>query len=144
MKKVQFTIEIAASPEKIWHALWDDANYRAWTSVFHEGSHAVTDNWKEGSKVLFLGPEGIDGGGMFGIIARNIPNEFMSFAHHGEIKNGQEVPMPWAGALENYYLSPNGDTTILRTEMDATPEFESYFNETFPKALQKVKELAEA
>jgi uncharacterized protein YndB with AHSA1/START domain len=140
-KKVQFSIDIAASPEKVWHALWDDANYRAWTSVFTEGSHALTDNWKEGSKVLFLGP---DGSGMYSIVARNIPNEFMSFEHHGEVKNHAEIPMPWAGAHEDYYLAANGDTTTLRTEMDASPEFEAFFNATFPQALQKIKELAEA
>ena len=142
MKKVQFTIDIAASPERIWHILWDDANYRAWTGVFHEGSHAITDNWREGSKVLFLGPDG--GSGMYGIIARNIPNEFMSFEHQGEVKNHQEIPMPWAGAHEDYRLTANGHITTLLAEMDATPEFEAFFNATFPKAMQKIKELAEA
>jgi hypothetical protein len=38
-------------------SMWDDSTYRQWTSAFSEGSHAVSD-WKEGSKVLFLSPEG--------------------------------------------------------------------------------------
>lgn len=76
-------------PKKIWNVLWTDATYRMWTSAFCEGSYAVSD-WKEGSKILFLSP---DGGGMSSIIAKNIPNEFMSFKHLTEVKNNEEQPI---------------------------------------------------
>ena len=58
MKKLNFTTKIDAPKEKVWNTLWNDATYRAWTSAFAEGSFAETDNWKEGSKVLFLDPNG--------------------------------------------------------------------------------------
>ncbi len=145
MKKLQLTKEIHANREKVWNVLWDDASYRAWTSVFSEGSYAKTD-WKEGGKVLFLSA---DGGGMYSQIEKKNENEFMSFKHLGVVKNGVEQPLDdetrkWSGAMENYRLKQNGDNTTLTVEMDITEEFEEYFKEKFPKALDKVKELAES
>jgi uncharacterized protein YndB with AHSA1/START domain len=68
MEKMNFSIDINAPKEKVWNVLWDDNSYRKWTSPFAEGSYAKTDNWKEGSKVLFLGPSG---DGMVSKVASN-------------------------------------------------------------------------
>lgn len=144
MKKVEFSTTINAPAEQVWQALWEDANYRNWTSAFSEGSHADTD-WKEGSKVLFLDGKG---SGMFSTVAKNIPNKFMSFKHLGVVKDGVEQPADaeteqWAGALENYTLTENNGSTKLTVDIDVAGDFETYFNDTFPKALERVKELAE-
>lgn len=143
MKKVEFSTTIHAPREKVWRILWDDATYRAWTAPFHSGSYAVSD-WKEGGKVHFLTP---DGHGMYSKIARLIPNEYMSFEHQGDIKDGVEQPIDpqgWAGAQENYSLHVDGEGTRLVVEVDSTDEFFTFLQEAFPKALDKVKELAEA
>jgi hypothetical protein len=145
MEKRQFSIRVNAPSQKVWNVLWNDETYRKWTRVFSEGSYAVTD-WKEGSKVQFLTPEG---NGMYSTIVKNIPNQFMSIKHLGEIKNGVEQPADakteqWSGVLENYTLKEAGGTTELTVEMDMTKEFESFFAEVFPKALAIVKELAES
>ena len=144
MKTLHFSIIINASKEKIWDILWDDLTYRQWTSVFSEGSYAVSD-WKEGSKILFLSPEGE---GMFSIIARKIPNEFMSFRHLGTVKNEIEQPdteetKKWSGAMENYELKGKDGNTELVVTMDITDDHEQYFKDTFPKALDYIKSLAE-
>ena len=65
MKNMNFDISINAPREKVWEVLWDDASYRKWTSAFSEGSYAVTDNWKKGSKILFLQDQDI-------VISKNI------------------------------------------------------------------------
>lgn len=142
MKKLQFSIDINAPKEKVWKALWEETNYRNWTSAFTEGSHAETDNWKEGSKVKFLDGKG---SGMYSTIVKNTPNEFMSFRHEGEIINGNETPKAeWNGAMENYILKDNGaGKTKLIVDLNSAAEFGDYMNETFPKALEKVKALAE-
>jgi hypothetical protein len=145
MKKIQFSVQINAPWEKVWNALWDDTNYRNWTSVFHEGSYAETD-WKEGSKALFLTPEG---SGMYSTIAKNIPNQFMSFRHLGEVKNGVEQPIDektkeWSGALENYTLADENGSTRLTAELDMSEDHFQFFNDVFPKALDKVKAIAES
>ena len=66
MENMNFSVDINASKEKVWDALWEDASYRKWTSAFMEGSYAVTDNWKQGTKVLFLDPKG---SGMVSMVA---------------------------------------------------------------------------
>src|SRR3989338_10838243 len=53
-EQLTFTIQLNASPEKVWDVLWTENTYNQWTKGFNEGSHAVSD-WKEGSEVLFLG-----------------------------------------------------------------------------------------
>lgn len=145
MEKMNFSIIINASKEKVWQTLWNDNNYRKWTSVFAEGSHVITDNWKEGSKVLFMDPKG---NGMVSSVAANRPNEFMSFKHLGEVKDGAEDTTSdkvkgWAGALENYTLKESNGKTELLVEMDMNDDFKDYFVNTFPKALDKVKQLSE-
>ena len=144
MKQIRFSIQIAAPKEKVWHTMFDDPSYRIWANVFHEGSYALGD-WTEGSKMLFLGPEQA---GMVSRIFRHSPNEFMSIQHLGTIKDGvedldSEVAKQWAGALENYSAFERGGLTELIVEIDVTAEYESYFQETWPKALEKLKELCE-
>ena len=145
MEKIHFSTNIDASNKKVWDVLWDDNSYREWTSVFAEGSYAKTDNWKEGSKVLFLSPSG---DGMVSRVAANKPNKFMSFEHLGVVKNGiedteSEEVKGWAGAKENYTLIEDNGKTKLEVDLESTDEFKDYFLKTFPVALEKVKKLAE-
>lgn len=78
-------------------------------------------------------------------IAKLVPNEFMSFEHLGEIKNGVEnLSTSWSGAHENYRLRPTDTGTELSVEIDIDDSFAEYFLGTFPKALAKIKALAEA
>jgi len=144
MKRLNFSIQINASKEKVWNVLWDDVTYRKWTSTFSEGSYAISD-WKEGSKILFLSP---NGEGMFSTIAKKNPYEFMSFKHLGTVKGGEEQPdneetKKWSGAMENYSLDEKNGVTELTVTMDITEDHEQYFKDTFPKALESVKALAE-
>ena len=144
MERKSFSISVNASREKIWDVLWSDSSYRQWTSVFAEGSRAETD-WKKGSKVLFVDGAG---DGMVSTIIENIPNEFMSIKHLGEVKNGiedtaSEKVKQWAGAMENYTLTEVDGKTELNVDMDIAEEYKDYFLTTWPKALEKIKQLAE-
>ena len=144
MEKMSFSTSINAPKEKVWKILWGDDTYRKWTSAFAEGSHAVTD-WKEGSKVLFLDGKG---SGMVSKIESKKQNEFMSFKHLGEIKDGiedttSEKVTAWAGALENYTLKEANGITRLTVTMDIADDFKDYFMKTFPKAMDQVKILSE-
>jgi uncharacterized protein YndB with AHSA1/START domain len=145
MEKINFSTEINAPKEKVWEILWNLDSYKAWTSPFAEGSYAETDNWKEGTKVLFLGP---GGSGMVSKVAVNKPNEYMSFQHLGEVKDGVEDTTSdrvkvWAGSTENYTLKGENGTTTLLVEIVIAPEFKEMFEKMWPVALEKVKALAE-
>jgi uncharacterized protein YndB with AHSA1/START domain len=145
MKKLHFKILINAPREKVWKTTLDDATYREWTSAFMPGSYAVTD-WQKGSKTLFLGP---DGSGMVSRIAENIPNEYLSIEHLGEVKDGvedttSEKVQQWSGAFENYTLKTVGDNqTEFSVECDMGDDYVDMFKEIWPKALAKLKEVAE-
>ena len=144
METQTFNVSIDAPRTKVWDILWNDDTYREWTSVFSEGSQVQTD-WEKGSKVLFL--DG-NGSGMTSVIADKIPNEYMSFKHMGEVKDGVEdfdsaASKGWAGSMENYTLKDADGKTDLIVELDINNEYKDYFMNTFPKALNKVKEIAE-
>ena len=146
MEKLNFSISIDAPKEKVWNALWEDANYRNWTGAFCEGSYAQTDNWKEGTKVLFISPVG---SGLVSTVAANRPNEFMSFKHLGEVKDGVEDTTSdrvkiWAGSFENYTLKETNGSTELTVTIDITDDFKDYFLNVWPKALEALKNIAEA
>ncbi len=142
MKRHTFKISINASRHEVWDVLWGDATYPKWTYVFGEGSSVDTD-WKEGSKVLFSDGKG---SGMVSKIERIKTPEYMSFKHLGEMRDGVEdvsKEKSWYGSMENYTLKEVNGKTTLEVEIDITNEFEDFFMDKFPQALQLVKELAE-
>ena len=144
MKKQTFKIKINATREKVWNILIGKDSYPIWTAVFAAGSAVETD-WKKGSKALFGDGKG---SGMVSEIADNIPNEFLSIRHLGNIKNGvedfdSEEAKKWAGSMENYTLRTVDGKTEWTVEVDVIEEFEDYFLKTWPGALEKVKEMAE-
>jgi len=88
------------------------------------------------------------GAGMVSKVAANKPNEYMSFKHLGEVKDGiedtsSEKVKGWSGAMENYTLKEAGGKTELAVEMDITDDFKDFFLNTWPKALEQVKNLSE-
>ena len=140
MKKLELSIEIMATKEKVWDALWQEENYKNWTSVFMEGSYAESD-WKEGSEIRFVSP---GENGMFGIIEKMIPFEKMYFKHLGEIQNGVKQAETYGEeATERYDLKEENGKITLSATMNAPEEYLIYFTNIFPKALEKIKEISE-
>jgi len=149
MQKLQFKIDINAPIEKVWDTMLEDKTYRVWTAPFNEGSYYMGD-WSKGSKILFLGPNPETGkeGGMVSRIKDNRKHEFISIEHLGMVNDGvedttSEAVKPWAGSLENYsFKNLNGKTELL-IEIDINDDFKDMFNDMWPKALQKLKEISE-
>lgn len=144
MKKKEYRIIIDAPREKVWNVIIGKDTYPIWTAVFAEGSNVETD-WKKGSRAVF--GDGT-GSGMIAEIAENIPYEFLSIRHLGEIINGKEDTTSdkvkeWAGSTENYTLTEKNGKTEWLTELDITEGFVDYFDKTWPRSMEIVKELAE-
>lgn len=145
MQKIHFSATINAPREKVWEVLWDLDTYKTWTKAFAEGSTVKTDNWKEGSKLLFHDGTG---SGMVSEVAVNRPNEYMSFRHLGIVKDGVEDTTSdevkiWAGSTENYTLKGENGTTELTVDMDISDEYKAMFETMWPNALAILKRLAE-
>jgi len=128
--------------------MFEDKYWRLWTAEFSPTSH-YKGSWEKGSKILFLGndPEG-QMVGMVSRIRENIPDKFVSIEHLGFVKDGEEITSgpqveDWAGVLENYSFADHQGNTLLTVSMDSNQEFKPYFQETWPKALKKLKSLCE-
>lgn len=151
MQKLQYKKEINATAHKVFDAmlgLKDKASYEEWTAVFNPTS-TFQGSWEKGSKMLFLGvDENGKKGGMVSKIEECQPAKFVSIRHYGildgdtEVLSGELVEK-WAGGHENYLFEENHGTTTLTVDLDTTDDFVDYFNNTYPTALDKLKEISE-
>ena len=151
MQKLQFTVNIKAPVSRVYDfmlGLSSKSNYQQWTSLFNPTS-TYEGNWDKGNKILFVGVDDKgERGGMVSTIVENIPNRFVSVQHYGlvkadkEITEGPEVEK-WANGFENYSFEENNGTTTVTVDLDTTEDFLDYMNQTYPKALEKLKELCE-
>jgi uncharacterized protein YndB with AHSA1/START domain len=145
---LHFEIMIDASPEKVYQTMFEEKKWQQWTSEFNPTSH-FQGTWEKGAKMLFLGSDSESNmGGVVSRIKENIPNEFVSIEHLGVINNGLEITSGpevegWVGALENYTFTNVNGQTKFGVDMDANDKFMSYFKETWPKALNKLKLICE-
>lgn len=151
MEKLQFKVSINAPTNKVYDTMLGISNkstYEQWTALFNPTS-TYEGSWTKGSKILFVGTDDKgEKGGMVSEIFDNIPNKFISIRHYGlvksdvEITEGPEVEK-WANGFENYTFGENNGTTMVTVDLDTTEDFLGYMNETYPKALDKLKEICE-
>lgn len=151
MKKLQFKISINAPVAKVYDLMLGISNkstYEQWTALFNPTS-TYEGRWDKGTKILFIGvDEKGEKGGMVSRIAENKPNHFVSIQHYGLVKGDKEITEgpeveKWANGFENYTFEEKNGTTTLTVDLDTTEDFVGYMNETYPKALGKLKELCE-
>ena len=147
MDKLHFSIVINAPKEKVWDTMLDDKTYRQWTEAFMPGSYYKGD-WNKGSKILFIGPGENGDMGMVSRIKENQKYKFISIEHYGIVKDGKEDTSSdeinaWAGAHENYTFNEKNGTTEVLVDLDTVEEYKEMFEGMWPKALNKLKDLAE-
>lgn len=150
MIRMHFSIIINARKEKVWDTMLGDNTYRKWTEVFMPGSHYVGD-WSQGSRMLFLAPAAKGVAGMVSRIKENRPYEYISIEHLGVVRNGKEdissdEARTWAGGFEDYRFGEVDGGTEVMVDLfgpDAIEEFREMFESTWPKAFQRLKDLAE-
>lgn len=151
IESLRFDIEINCDPETVYKIMLDEEHFKEWTSTFNPASHFV-GSWEKGSTITFLGTdENGKTGGMVGEIKENVPYQFVCTEYKAVIAEGKETTTGpeaegWIGGLENYTFKKKGGKTILSVDLVAKikPEFKSYFTETYPKALEKLKSICEA
>lgn len=149
LNTLHFQTAIKAPAMKVHEVMLSQQHYSEWTSVFNPTSR-YEGSWEKGREILFLGSEP-DGsvGGMVSTIRENIPGKYVGIEHTGFIKNGVRIPLSaeagdWKGARENYTFAEAGGYTQLSIAVDTVPKYEAYFSETWPQALEVLKNRCEA
>ncbi len=152
MEKLQYTIRINAPAINVYDIMLGVSNkstYEQWTALFNPTS-TYEGSWLKGNKILFVGTdEQGEKGGMVSEIVENIPGKFVSIKHIGllvggvEQTDGPEIEK-WTGGHENYNFEESKGVTTVCVELDMVEDFANYMNETYPKALVKLKEICEA
>lgn len=140
---MQFSINIRSTKEIVWDTLWNDETFRQWASIIDPETYMIGE-MKQGSEVQFISAAG--GYGVTSFVETLTPGEFLRLKHRADTQGGgqQERENEWTGGEETYQLAEKNDTTTLTVAFDVPPELEDYFEVSYPKALERVKTLAEA
>lgn len=148
MRKLHLTISINAPVEKVWNAVVTKELYELWAAAFMPGS-TFEGKWEQGAEMRFLGPNGTGGvDGMFSTIAEVKKDAFISIKHLGIIGNGvvdttSAAVKDWAPSFENYTFRKTATGTEFILDMDVAESFYDMFAQIWPKALDRLKEVAE-
>jgi hypothetical protein len=142
MQTLQFSILIKASRQKVWSTLWDDKSFRDWANIIDEGTYMVGD-LQVGNELQFI--SAVNGYGVTSLVEKLIPGEFLLLRHHADTQESGKLERDrqWTGGSESYTLSEQDGSTNLTATFDVPPELVEYFKTTYPKALERVKTLAE-
>lgn len=149
MEKLNYTVNINAPVQTVWATMLDDATYREWTGEFYEGSYFEGD-WNQGSEIRFLGPDEKGSlGGMIATVEESRPHEYVSLRYVGQISDGRDDTSSDAakeliGTHERYSFSEADGVTTVDVELDSQDEYVDMFNQAWPAALTKLKEITEA
>lgn len=151
MKKLQFKVKINAPIKNIYDFMLginDKSTYEQWTSLFNPTS-TYEGSWNKGDKILFIWiDEKWKKGGMVSKIVENINNKFVSIQHYGLLKDDIEITEwpeveKWANWFENYTFKEENGIIIVTVDLDTSEDFVDYMQESYPKALDKLKEICE-
>jgi len=140
MKKLTYQIKINAPVSRVFKTMLDKETYKKWTSAFNPSSD-FEGIWEEGEKINFIGiNEHGEKEGMIAEIAQYIPNAFVSIRHLGILNKGQEILS--GPAVEDSFFAVEGKTE-LKVDVDTNDDFIEYFNQVWPNALLRLKNLSE-
>jgi hypothetical protein len=142
MKEMQFSIEIHATKEKVWDTLWQDETFRQWASIIDPETYMVGD-LKVGNEVQFI--SAANGYGVTSLVKKLVLGEFLLLRHRADTQEDgkREREKEWTGGKESYALAEKDGTTTLTVAFDVPSELEEEFKFNYPKALERVKVLAE-
>jgi len=148
MKTLTFTETISAPAHVVWSAMLGDETYREWTNQF-DGESYFVGSWGAGDQIRFIGQdEEGNRGGMFGYITVNRPDEYVEIEYLGQILDGaddtdSDFAKSIAGTHESYTFDEKDGVTTLVVELESLDAFAVMFDEQWPAALAKLKEIAE-
>ena len=145
MKKLTFKTIINAPKQKVWDTMLTHGSYEIWSGAGWEGS-TYNGQWKQGETISFVSPSGE--GTLVYItelkLAALIRAEHIAILQKGGGEDRtSEAAKTWNGSKEDYFFNSVNGGTELTVEISTNPEWEKMFNDGWPAALDKLKELCE-
>jgi len=146
--QLHYEISINAPIQKVYDTMISKDQYTVWTEPFCPGSY-FEGSWQKGSKILFIGTdEQGNKGGMVAEVAENIPGKFISLEYMGVLKGEEEITTgkeaeDWKGGFENYTFTEKDGGVVVAVDVSGTKDLQDFFSETWPQALNKLKEICE-
>lgn len=142
MKELEFSVEINATKEKVWKTLWNDTTFRDWAGIIDEGTY-IKGILKEGNDVEFI--SSVNGYGVTSFFEKFTPNELAFFRHKADTQESgaKGRDNEWTGTSERYQLTEKDGSTTVTLTTQVPPEQKETFEDRLPKALARIKALAE-
>ena len=142
MQTLRFSVDITSSKQNVWHTLWDDSTFRDWAGVIDEGTHMVGE-MTEGHTIEYISASGY---GVTSLIVKLVPEESVMLRHLADtMDNGNGIREDeWTGGTENYTITEHDEVTTLTIELTVPDGQTDTFKDRMPKALERVKSLAES
>lgn len=142
MKEIKFTILINTTKEKVWNTLWLDKTFLEWASIIDPGTYMMGE-LKDGMEIQFISSE--NGYGVTSLVEKLIPGEYLLLRHSADTQeNGERMrENQWTGGKESYLLTEKEGQTVLTITLDIPEELNDILEDSYPKALERVKILAE-
>lgn len=146
MQKLDYQIEIKATPSSVWRVLTEPGYYRQWVKAFSPNSYSEGE-WLQGARMKFLDP---DMGGTKAVLDIVQPEKRILARHVSVIsKEGVEdtegeMASKWIGTTEDYRLQRlDSDVTRLYIQIKTQPDFVPMFEAAWPEAISTIKALCE-
>jgi hypothetical protein len=145
MKRLEFKAEIAANKKKVWNTMLNPESYKKWVDVAWPGSY-FEGVWAKGEQIRFLCP---GQGGTLAELKEQKPYETILAEQVAVINSdGSEdreskVAQGWIGTTERYTFNEINGKTKLTVEINTPPSWAEMFEDGWPKALARLKEMCE-
>lgn len=115
--------------------------YKIWASAFDEGTY-FKGNWSKNSKMYFISSDKKNR--MIAQVKDLKKFKFIMLENYGEIRNKIKIKWKNKSMFEKYTFHEVNKKTKVLVEIFPVPrEWETMFNQTWPKALLKLKEIIE-
>ena len=145
MLTLNYHVEIAATPQRVWSVLTDVELYKRWAQAFSPQSR-FDGVGEEGGDITFFDP---DMGGTRAVIDTVQPLHKLEF-HHVAIFNPDnrqqldgDLASKWIGSREIYQIDTLDDRLLLSITIYTHSDFVSMFNHGWEKALPLIKTISE-
>jgi uncharacterized protein YndB with AHSA1/START domain len=145
MEKLEFKISIAADKHKVWDTMLQLDTYKEWVGASWPDSF-YKGNWAENENISFVST---DGSGTLAHIESLIPYQYICAKHMAILNEGgvvdteSEFAQNWIGISESYTFNSTGEDTELIVNIETPEKWKKMFNDGWPGALAKLKEMCE-